>query len=66
MQAIEQVVLTIFMHRAELQIYNLPIGLYGIYQSGHLVQSQSVNHGDSVSVTVDVDGDEVDVVLLRC
>lgn len=52
-------------NRVELRVQNLPTGLYGVYQSGHLTQCQHVQKGEVVEVSVEVGGDEVDVVLVQ-
>ncbi|KAF3764303.1 hypothetical protein M406DRAFT_339936 [Cryphonectria parasitica EP155] len=48
-----------------LHVQNLSSGLYGVYESGELVEVKPVETGDAISLVVKVGGDEVDVVLLR-
>ncbi|KUI70147.1 Linalool dehydratase/isomerase [Cytospora mali] len=51
--------------RVDLQVKNLPAGVYGLYQSSQLALVIEVKAGDVVNVEDEVGGDEVDIVILR-
>lgn len=61
----EQELISYSLNRVELRVQNLPTGFYGVYQSGRLVRSEAVTTAYVMEVAVEVDGDEVDVVILQ-
>ncbi|GIJ81525.1 hypothetical protein Asppvi_000024 [Aspergillus pseudoviridinutans] len=52
--------------KGEFECCNLPVGQYGVYHNGELTDIRDVTQpGDTIEVSVDVTGEEFDMVLLK-